>query len=338
METTTQSQTLQEPKFVKISEVKIGVMIFFTSFFYVFYWFYKQWKQIKKTNENYKNIFPFFRALLYPIYSFSFIKAVQQEVDIQKAVNEDFEKHAADTAGLKMYPWLFLAAFPFLAVLMIFDLPGGASTGLAIMMIITQVRLQKAMTVTMPEETPNEKFKFGDLACLAALVILVIFMIFAMIVSKDYTCFVDNNKISGHTLTNNCVGLKLNFPIPAEDAPVYMQDDGSTVYQIHPIEENIFYAIFVKDTEHAELETATNAEEFINNLGYNGRFTLSDFRFKTFKGKKMACLKYTEKGEQIMYSCMFNQKGLLLEIFTSSTEENIDQRELDFFMNGLSFN
>lgn len=69
----------QDIKFFPVSRGKFIVFCLVTFGFYELYWHYRNWKYLKEHNEEYKNIWPIWRAIFAPIWYYSFLRAIDKE-------------------------------------------------------------------------------------------------------------------------------------------------------------------------------------------------------------------------------------------------------------------
>ncbi len=274
--------------FMKESTTKISILSLLFSIFYPVGYFYKQWKEIKKNNEKYKNISPFWRGILYPIYMFPFTKIVQnlviekENIDLKSKTLSEEEKNTLKTEYQKInkltpipYIYLILILITFM-IAFLKILKGGSAVVIWFIVSMSLTYLQKAIDKILPANHPKGKvLTFGDFLAVPtiAIAILVPTLFFTI---KALHCW----NLNGNTLSNTCENYSFNFPL---DTEIKFDPKNNSFCKANQQEQLCFQRVVLDNPANFNLETLADGEPKTN--------IIMDKFSKQYSGNTTHCFK-----------------------------------------------
>ncbi len=272
--------------FVKESTTKISILSLLFSIFYPVGYFYKQWKEIKKNNESYKNISPFWRGILYPIYMFPFTKIVQdlitqkENIDLKSETLSAEERNNLKTEYQKInkltpipYIYLILILITFM-IAFLKILKGGSAVVIWFIVSMSLTLIQKAINKILPSNHPKGKvLTFGDFLAVPVIAVILLFPIFFH-ATQAAMCF----KIEGNILKNTCENYSFTFPLDTK-----IQFRSESFCQANQQEQLCFQRVVFDNPANFNLETLADGEPKTN--------IIMDKFSKQYSGNTTHCFK-----------------------------------------------
>ena len=325
-------------KYIKLGQLKLIIMFFIPLGLYPFYWFYKQWAQLKHANAAHANISPFWRAVFYPVYCFSFAKVLKADL---LATDMMDEKKARKLGGfISLAPFFILTFFLLFIAYNIVGAGGFSSFASHLSFLVVFCILQDTINKILPPDMPKEKPVIaGDVFIVSLAVIMLIFLssiFYAYTKTKldeakeclsRPTFTITSNSSSFIEFNNECLGIKGKIPrygphIGSQPGRVTFIYDGDSTMPKYYITAKAGRLQFssLSNFERARLIIGADNVKYANTM-----FMLNPY------GRKVFCYDLPES-----IICGFSHRGALLIVSTPLVETN--RKGLINFVESFKFN